>query len=52
MRGLVNEVRRELAHRLLRDTDLPVSEVAAVLALFGRYSVCPRVPALVGHEPP
>jgi AraC-like DNA-binding protein len=34
VRGLVNEARHELAHRLLRDTDLPVSEVAAVL----RYS--------------
>jgi AraC-like DNA-binding protein len=34
VRGLTNEARRELAHRLLRDTDLPVSEVAAVL----RYS--------------
>ncbi len=34
VRGLVSEVRRELAHHLLRDTELPVSEVAAIL----RYS--------------
>jgi AraC-like DNA-binding protein len=34
VRGLVSEARRELAHHLLRDTDLPVSEIAAVL----RYS--------------
>jgi AraC-like DNA-binding protein len=34
VRGLVSEVRRELAQHLLRVTDLPVSEVAAIL----RYS--------------
>jgi len=31
VRGLVGEVRRELAQHLLRDTDMPVSEVAAIL---------------------
>ena len=31
VRGLVGEVRRELAHHLLRATDLPVSEVASIL---------------------
>jgi len=31
VRGLTSEVRRELAQHLLRDTDLPVSEVAAIL---------------------
>lgn len=31
VRGLIGEARRELAHHLLRVTDLPVSEVAAVL---------------------
>jgi AraC-like DNA-binding protein len=34
VRGMVSEVRRELAHHLLRDTGLPVTEVAAIL----RYS--------------
>ena len=34
VRGLVGDVRRELARHLLRDTTLPVSEIAAVL----RYS--------------
>jgi len=34
VRGLVSEVRRELAHHLLRDTGLPITEVAAIL----RYS--------------
>ena len=34
VRGLVSEARRELAHHLLRDTDMPVSEISAVL----RYS--------------
>jgi AraC-like DNA-binding protein len=34
VRGLVNEARRELAHHLLRDTNLPVSDIAAAL----RYS--------------
>ncbi len=34
VRGLSSEVRRDLAQHLLRDTDLPVSEVAAML----RYS--------------
>jgi len=34
VRGLLSEARRELAHRLLRETDLPISEIAAVL----RYS--------------
>jgi AraC-like DNA-binding protein len=34
VRGLVSETRRELAQHLLRDTDLPVSEIAALL----RYS--------------
>lgn len=31
VRGLIGEVRRELAHHLLRDTALPVSEIAAIL---------------------
>lgn len=31
VRRLVNEARRELAQHLLRDTELPVSEIAAVL---------------------
>ena len=31
VRGLVSEARRELAHHLLRDTDLPVSEISALL---------------------
>ena len=34
VRGLVSEARHELAHRLLHETDLPISEIAAVL----RYS--------------
>ena len=34
VRGLLGEARREVAHHLLRDTDMPVSEIAAVL----RYS--------------
>jgi len=32
VRGLLSEARRELAHRLLRETDQPVSEIAAVLS--------------------
>ena len=31
MRGLLGEVRRELAQHLLRDTDLTVTEVADIL---------------------
>jgi len=34
VRGVLGEARREVAHHLLRDTDMPVSEIAAVL----RYS--------------
>jgi AraC-like DNA-binding protein len=32
VRGLVGEARRELAHRLLRETKLPISEIAEVLS--------------------
>jgi AraC-like DNA-binding protein len=35
VRGLVSGVRRELAHQLLRDTALPVSEIAAILGYSG-----------------
>jgi AraC-like DNA-binding protein len=34
LRSLASEARRELAYHLLRDTDLPVSDIAAIL----RYS--------------
>jgi AraC-like DNA-binding protein len=32
VRGLVSEARRGVAHRLLSETDLPISEIAAVLS--------------------